>query len=872
MTNISRKSFDAIYFLILTFFLFAYLLPANAAAAPVISNINIDLSDTGVTITWNTDIATSSRITYGISGGSGTLQKSSSLFDTEHSVELTGLAPATKYYYQIKVTDSSGQSTKNATGSWPTFTTLAEPPQDTTGPVISNENVSRDSHSVIISWNTDEQATSVITYGMSGSSSTLQNSSSVLVTDHLIELTDLNPETEYYYQIKVTDSSGNITKNATGVWPKFTTLAEVDTTGPIISNENVSPDSHSVIISWNTDEVASSRIVYGVSGGSSTLDKSSSVFVSDHAVELTGLNPNTEYYYQITMTDISGNITKNATGTWPTFKTNQGTVIPPPPLTTDGWPIGIPSAWGVDKSHEDYAGKSYDYNSGLGQYKDAGNGPYTHYVDNNHSNSTDSNNPYGTKSKPRKTLPDAEFVNPGAVIEIHGGSISKAYAYGKHMIIEDYKGTADKPVFLRGPSATQKLVFGDIPNISDISRNRIHMKRNEYLIMENMLVDGPEIRIAQPNHHLVIRHSEITGERTNGIRIWTDDYYYVHPRNDATQWKNNIVIYNNHIHDNGPYPASGEAGLMGVMIDNVSDHIWVVNNTMHWNADDSVQIMDRTTTSGTRPEKMKADKAPAAKYIFIGGNTMYEDGENAIDVKGSNNVIISQNTIWGYYQVYTGGKYTSFGEAIRINDEPGDVMSDIWVIFNHIYDSVSAIDPVRSYAKPYVIGNVIHDVVTAIEHDAIVATNNTIFNCHSKTSGDYPYAIGMGHSDPRVTRVTMQVENSNNIISKCDVAFEGTTEGDVIRHNIFHGVASSDQVCDTCLYNAPLFLDATNATLSERDFSVQSTSDAINFGGTISDAYQLFENKYGLNIRVDITGQPRPTDPALWDIGAYEIQ
>jgi hypothetical protein len=64
-----------------------------------------------------------------------------------------------------------------------------------------------------------------------------------------------------------------------------------------------------------------------------------------------------------------------------------------------------------------YAGKTYA--AGGFVYKDAGSGPYTHYVDNTNSASTDTNNPYGTKEKPRKTIPNN--LPKGSVVEVHGG-------------------------------------------------------------------------------------------------------------------------------------------------------------------------------------------------------------------------------------------------------------------------------------------------------------------------------------------------------------------------------------------------------------------------------------------------------------------
>ncbi|MFC1795429.1 hypothetical protein ACFL3Q_17815, partial [Planctomycetota bacterium] len=125
----------------------------------------------------------------------------------------------------------------------------------------------------------------------------------------------------------------------------------------------------------------------------------------------------------------------------------------------DTWqpPIGIPMPeFGIFETHLMYDGQTYDFGSGPEPYKDAGNGPYTHYVDNTHPSATDSGNPYGTASMPRVTVP--VDVPEGSVVEIHsalptGGSV---FASGE--------GTSEKPIFVRGvgnPRIEGELVVGE---------------------------------------------------------------------------------------------------------------------------------------------------------------------------------------------------------------------------------------------------------------------------------------------------------------------------------------------------------------------------------------------------------------------------
>ncbi len=68
-----------------------------------------------------------------------------------------------------------------------------------------------------------------------------------------------------------------------------------------------------------------------------------------------------------------------------------------------------------------------------------------------------------------------------------------------------------------------------------------------------------------------------------------------------------------------------------------------------------------------------------------------------------------------------------------------------------------------------------------------------------------------------------------------------------------------------CINADPRFLDPAN-----RDLHVQATSPAVNHG-TLSapDVYAVFQDLYGLDIRVDYDGAPRPRG-GEYDIGAFE--
>ena len=91
---------------------------------PVISNVTaVGVTSSSVTITWTTDIQSSSAVNYGTTSayGTSTPTTNSSPGVTLHSVSLTGLAASTTYHYQVVSTNASSQTSISSDS---TFATL----------------------------------------------------------------------------------------------------------------------------------------------------------------------------------------------------------------------------------------------------------------------------------------------------------------------------------------------------------------------------------------------------------------------------------------------------------------------------------------------------------------------------------------------------------------------------------------------------------------------------------------------------------------------------------------------------------------------------------------------------------------------------
>ncbi|NJN97631.1 MAG: hypothetical protein HC875_27905 [Anaerolineales bacterium] len=93
--------------------------------------------------------------------------------------------------------------------------------------------------------------------------------------------------------------------------PSFT-VSEPDTTAPVITNVSAGPLDTIAVISWTTDEPATSRVEYGV--GSLNQSQETSELVTSHQIALTGLSPQTAYIFQVASTNGANLETTNPSG------------------------------------------------------------------------------------------------------------------------------------------------------------------------------------------------------------------------------------------------------------------------------------------------------------------------------------------------------------------------------------------------------------------------------------------------------------------------------------------------------------------------------------------------------------------------------
>ncbi len=289
------------------------------STAPTISNVNIDPSkiySTQATITWDTNELSDSSVEY-IATSTGDFSNAlsqgvSSMLNNDsgvghHSVTLTGLIPGKTYYIRVKSTDLFGNTATYQNGIGDSFTTQS-------GVVISSTTVQSVNNSgATIVWTSSAPVSSYVVYSKSPSvsTSTTQVGSAELTTEHSVTLSNLDLGQTYYFYVKSSDASANVTvDNNGGNYYYFTTTS--DNSPPMISGVDVTTGTDTATIVWTTNELANSKMEYASASyyqanSSYSNTASSSTYTIQHSIVIEGLASSTTYHYRLTSSDQGGN-------------------------------------------------------------------------------------------------------------------------------------------------------------------------------------------------------------------------------------------------------------------------------------------------------------------------------------------------------------------------------------------------------------------------------------------------------------------------------------------------------------------------------------------------------------------------------------
>ena len=286
-------------------------------AAPVISGVSTsNITNSGATITWNTDEASTSQIEYGTTTSYGSSTTIDNNMVTSHSVTVSGLLSWTTYHFKVKSQDAASNL---ATSGDFTFSTLAPP--DTTPPTgtitINNNAAYATTTSVTLTLTCSDTESTCAEMRLSNNGTTWNAWETYAATKSWTLTSGDGMKTVY---VKYKDNASNISSN-------YTDNITLDSTTPTISGIGAgSISSSTVVISWTTNEASTTQVEYGTTisyGSSTTLDTN---LVTSHSVSLTGLSFSTAYHYRVKSRDEAGNLSISGDLTF--------TTLPPQDITS----------------------------------------------------------------------------------------------------------------------------------------------------------------------------------------------------------------------------------------------------------------------------------------------------------------------------------------------------------------------------------------------------------------------------------------------------------------------------------------------------------------------------------------------------------
>jgi parallel beta-helix repeat protein len=487
----------------------------------------------------------------------------------------------------------------------------------------------------------------------------------------------------------------------------------------------------------------------------------------------------------------------------------------------------------------------------------------------------------GNISVPRCTIPHTGLTAGSKIFVRRCQSITE---------ITSLSGTAENPIWVVG-------VDGGIIQPENTGRF-LAIARSSYWIVDGLTFDGTgtpntsssgAFKVDGGSHYIAFRNSMVQNmpvgkySETRQVAAWFGSLTGVAPSSSHLMDVSHVVFYNLNISNNAggqflDYESGRHCVLSaGYKKDSVTygvDSFWILNSTFHNNPEDGIQI--GLSASG-------ADQTKCSN-IYIGRNTITNNGENGIDLKASSNVIISENLFSGFVKtVYREGAGSgSDGSVGVVNDDGGGPLNDWW-IFNTFSNSRCGIRNQSSGGNHYIIGNLFYDLNTA---------SGEVEPSTTGKNGGVAYWQSAGNSSTSVINNTIHdVHGGIYFQNVADVVVKGNIVSDVTDHTQgYHiGINNADtRDLESNIYydkdgpirrdndalDASDLVDTNPLFINENshDYHLQSgspASPAINKLKTPSE-YALFKSTFARNILLDREQNVRPGDGFI-TIGAYEV-
>ncbi|HWR17320.1 MAG TPA: fibronectin type III domain-containing protein [Terriglobales bacterium] len=265
-----------------------------------IQNLSLtNVTSTTATVAWTTSVTTTSSVDYGLTQNYGSSTAISSA-GTTPSFTISGLVPSSTYHFRVRSKDSNGVEVVSSDSTFITASSYGTAPQfAVTG--VRAENLSTNGATIV--WTTTAPASSQVEYGKTTSYGSTTPVDGTQVTNHSVNVTGLESGATYHYRVHSANPGGPdvISADAT-----FSTLSTGKNTLVISKVAVTGVTESSVMITWETNAAATSKVEYGTTMAYGSSSNTDSNLVNQHSVTLTGLVPGTLYHARVNSADTTG--------------------------------------------------------------------------------------------------------------------------------------------------------------------------------------------------------------------------------------------------------------------------------------------------------------------------------------------------------------------------------------------------------------------------------------------------------------------------------------------------------------------------------------------------------------------------------------
>jgi hypothetical protein len=286
--------------------------------APVVKEVSTtDINLSTAIVNYTVKDASKIKIYYGKSTSfGGAKEMSTSTSEATYTTKLSGLDDGTKYYYKINTFDTENEEYE---GEIHSFQTLPRPE-------VSNVRIQQVRNTaqptMLVSWQSNTKISSIVTFYPTDDPAQARDNVEVTLKQgkHEMVIRGLFADTQYNLVVKGRDKIGNEARSSVH---NFTTatdtrppqISEISVEGSTIPpSETAGQESKAqLIVSWNTDEPATSQVEFGEGTGSSYSQRTQldTKLTYNHLVVISGLTPSRVYHLRAVSTDKAGNEAKS---------------------------------------------------------------------------------------------------------------------------------------------------------------------------------------------------------------------------------------------------------------------------------------------------------------------------------------------------------------------------------------------------------------------------------------------------------------------------------------------------------------------------------------------------------------------------------